>query len=135
MPSKSAITAQHVDAICELLQDGESLRAACAKVGVAKSTFLKAIDGDKDWGDRYARARATGADVEFERLRDIVEEPPPIDANGKTDSGWVAWKKLQIDTFKWQLAKKRPERYGDRIEQVHSGNVGLSISIDLGGKA
>lgn len=79
-------------------------------------------------------ARATGADIGFEELMEQAAEAPPCDATGKTDSGWVAWKRLQVDTAKWVLAKKRPERYGDRVEQHHTGSVGLSIAIDLGGK-
>lgn len=121
--------------VCERLADGQSLRRACREEGVKAPTFLDWVEQDEDVAERYARARATGAEVEFERLREIVEEEPPTDMQGKTDSGWVAWKRMQVDTFKWQLSKKRPERYGDRIEQHHTGTVGLSIAIDLGGKA
>ena len=121
--------------VCEQIAEGQSLRQACKAVKLATSTFLDWVGTDDKLGERYARARATGAEVEFERLREIVEEEPPADMQGKVDSGWVAWKRMQVDTFKWQLSKKRPERYGDRIEQHHTGTVGLSIAIDLGGKA
>jgi len=130
-----AIDRDLVARVCERLADGQSLRGACREEGVKAPTFLDWAEQDEDVAERYARARATGAEVEFERLREIVEEEPPADMQGKVDSGWVAWKRMQVDTFKWQLAKKRPERYGDRIEQHHSGSVGLSIAIDLGRKA
>jgi hypothetical protein len=65
---------------------------------------------------------------------ETAAEPAPCDATGKTDSGWVQWKRLQIDTAKWVLARRRPTVYGDRVEQHHSGAVGLSINIDLGGE-
>ncbi len=131
---KSKIDSESIERILAELANGESLRKACENAGVARSTFLDLVDSDKELTDRYARVRAKGAEVEFERLQDLAEEPPPLDANGKTDSGWVQWKRLQIDTAKWMLAKKRPERYGDRVEQHHTGSVGLAISIDLGGK-
>ena len=130
-----AIDRDLVARVCERLADGQSLRGACRDEGVKAPTFLDLVEADEEVRERYARARATGAEVEFERLREIVEEEPPADMQGKVDSGWVAWKRMQVDTFKWQLAKKRPERYGDRIEQHHSGTVGLSVNIDLGGKA
>ncbi len=120
--------------VCEQLAEGESLRRACEMEGVKRSTFLKWVAEDEDVGDRYARARATGSEICFEDLLEQAAEAPPCDATGKTDSGWVAWKRLQVDTAKWVLSKKRPERYGDRIEQHHTGSVGLSIAIDLGGK-
>lgn len=130
-----AIDRDLVARVCDRLADGESLRKACREEGVKCPTFLLWVEENEDIAEQYARARATGAEVEFERLREIVEEEPPTDMQGKTDSGWVAWKRMQVDTFKWQLSKKRPERYGDRIEQHHTGSVGLSIAIDLGGKA
>jgi len=121
-----------VDRVIELLEQGESLRRAASDAGVAASTFLGWCEVDEQLAERYARARARGAEVEFERLREIVEEEPPVDDKGRVDSGWVQWKRMQVDTFKWQLAKKRPERYGDKVGIEHSGNVGLAINIDLG---
>lgn len=131
---KSKRTPEIEQAVLEAVADGQSLRKACEKAGIGASTWLDWCAEDKVLGEQYARARSTGSEVEFERLRELVEEMPPNDENGRTDSGWVAWKRLQIDTFKWQLSKKRPERYGDRIEQVHSGSVGLIINIDLSDK-
>lgn len=124
-----------VERVCERLADGESLRKACEAEGVKLSTFLRWVANDDDIADQYARARATGSDIAFEELMEQAAEPAPCDATGKTDSGWVQWKRLQIDTAKWVLAKKAPKKYGDRIEQHHTGSVGLSVNIDLGNKA
>lgn len=123
-----------VGRVCKSLADGESLRKSCEAEGVAMSTFLGWVTADDEVGDQYARARATGSDIQFEALLEQAAEPAPCDATGKTDSGWVQWKRLQIDTAKWVLARKRPTMYGDRVEQHHTGSVGLSIAIDLGAK-
>ena len=47
------------------------------------------------------------------------------------DIGWVAWKRVQIDTMKWLLSKRNPKKYGDKIGLEHSGeiNVGLADRI------
>lgn len=123
---------QLIEQVLALLEDGQSLNGSARKCGVAPSSFLEWCEKDEELAERYARARARGAEVEFERLREIVEEAPPTNDKGTVDSGWVQWKKLQVDTFKWQLAKKRPERYGEKLDVNHGGKVGLAINIDLG---
>lgn len=125
---------QAITTVLESLATGESLRKSAAKANIPPSTFLLWVEESEELSEQYMRARARGVEVEFDRLQEIVEEKPPQNDNGMTDTGWIAWKRLQVDTFKWQLSKKRPERYGDKIDVKHSGNVGLNISIDLSGK-
>jgi hypothetical protein len=125
---------QAITVVLDSLATGESLRKSATKANVPASTFLLWVEEDEKLAERYAQARARGVEVEFDRLQEIVEEVPPKNENGMTDSGWIAWKRLQVDTFKWQLSKKRPERYGDKIDLKHSGSVGLSININLDDK-
>ena len=79
------------------------------------------------FGDNYARAREDGDDVEFERLTELASEEPPR-VKGFVDSGWVAWKRNQIDLAKWMLARKRPKKYGDRTAIEHSGEVNVTLA-------
>lgn len=120
-----------IELVLELLQQGESLRKAAKQAKVAPSTFLLWCERDEKLAERYARARSMGADLEFDRLNDAAAELPPVNDKGQIDNGWVQWKRLQIDTMKWTLAKKRPERYGDKMEHQHTGEVALAINIDL----
>jgi hypothetical protein len=39
----------------------------------------------------------------------------------------VNWKRNQIDTFKWMLARKLPKKYGDKI--AHTGEDGGAIQF------
>lgn len=126
------MNAEKTDIVLELLEQGESLRQAAKTAGVAASTFLGWVEASEELAERYARARARGADLEFDKLIETAAEPPPIDDKGRVDSGWVNWKRMQIDTMKWTLAKKRPERYGEKLDLNHSGAVGLNIAINLG---
>lgn len=111
--------------VCDLVATGESLRRSADIVGVKVSTFLDWVRENPDLTEQYTRAREKGLEVEFEALRDLAAEPPPITPAGTTDSGWVQWKRLQIDTAKWTLSKKNPRKYGDKIETTHQ--VGESI--------
>lgn len=122
------------NAILAALETGESLRKACADSGVTAASVLRWVDEDDELRKRYAQARARGADAEFERLQALVEEEPPVDESGKVDSGWVQWQRLRVDTAKWALAKKRPERYGERVDVKHAA-APLLININLGDDA
>lgn len=113
-----AYSKELADAICARLAEGESLRKACKNTegGPAVSTFLLWCSNDAALAEQYARARATGTDAEFEELADLEEMQPERDDKGKIDPGFVAWKKLQIDTKKWALSKKAPRKYGEKLE-------------------
>lgn len=126
-------TPETVEYVLAQLADGDSLRKACANAQVPPSTFLGWVEADEQLAEQYAAARARGADLEFDRLNEAAAEMPPSNDKGQVDLGWVAWKRMQIDTMKWTLSKKRPERYGDRIDLTTGGKaLGLAINIDLG---
>ena len=105
------------DAICERLSKGESLRSICSEDGMpSHSQVLSWAREMPAFANQYARAREDGDDFEFEGLAELADEAPSTDAAGKVDPGWVAWQKNRIDTRKWGLARKRPKKYGDKIE-------------------
>jgi len=113
--------------ICEELALGDkSLRQIAREEGISHSLILKWAAKDESFRDQYRVAREIGDDAEFERLIDEATEPPLMTERG-VDSGWVSWKKNQIDTMKWILARKRPKKYGERIEQEHTGSLGVQL--------
>jgi len=112
-----------VQQICDLMSEGMSLRKACIEVGVTRPTFLRWMDEDSALADQYARARSVGIDAEFERLEELQQEQPERGPTGGVDSGWVAWRRLQIDAKRWQLSKQAPKKYGDKIDVAHSGGL------------
>ncbi len=110
------------DAICARIAEGESLRHACAGEGMPSvPTFLRWVGETPELAEQYARARETGADLEFDGLAEIADAEPERDDKGKIDPAWVQQQKLRIDTRKWTLARKAPKKYGDRLEQHHTG--------------
>jgi hypothetical protein len=118
---------EKADAICELVASGESLRKASDAVGVTHPTFLRWCNESRKLADQYARAREIGADVSFDALEDLKEDTPERGPTGTVDAGWVAWKRLQIDTAKWSLSKKAPKKYGDKLDLNHGGEMKINI--------
>lgn len=121
MGRPSLYTQELGDKICERLAEGESLLAICRDIQISEGTVRTWVRDHQDFATNYARAREIGDDVEFEKLNEMASERPPT-VKGFTDAGWVAWKKNQIDTFKWSLARKRPKKYGDKMQ--HTGGDG-----------
>lgn len=108
--------------VIELIgEEALSIRKACEKVDMKPSTFLLHVEKE-GLAERYARAREARADMLFDEMIEIADEPigQAIDENGNTrlDSGWQQHKKQRIDTRKWMLARMNQRKYGDRIEQV-----------------
>jgi hypothetical protein len=119
-------SAEKGEAICTRVAAGESLRKAAAAEGVDHSTFLYWLHDRPELANQYTRAREIGADVGFDALEELKEEQPERGPTGTVDAGWVAWKRLQIDTAKWSLSKKAPKKYGEKTETTHE--VGESVT-------
>jgi len=116
------------DAICARVSEGASLRSACKEHGLSHTAFLLWCRTRPELANQYAQAREVGTDAEFEALAELQDETPVRGPSGAVDAGWVAWKRLQIDTKKWELSKKAPKKYGDKLDLNHSGSVNLSIA-------
>jgi hypothetical protein len=89
---------------------------------------LRWKDASPEFAEQYARARTIGYELEFEDLDDIASEVPPTTAAGATDTGFVAWQRVRIDTKKWSLSKKLPKKYGDKLDLNHGGGINMSIT-------
>lgn len=115
-----------------LLKDGLSLNQACAQAncGVRPYNVLEWVKNDEVLSQQYTRAREIGWLAFAESIATVANEPAPTLESGATDSGYVADKRLRIDTMKWQLSKMLPKIYGERIEQVHSGTLEITQPID-----
>ena len=133
---KQPVPQSKMDEIIEWISNGKTLRDYCRQEG--KPSYAAVYDwlaADEDFATRYARARESGHDVIADECFQIADEMPPVDANGKTDAGYVAWQKNRIWTRTQLLAKWNPKKYGDKVDLTSDGKaVGLAINIDLGDK-
>jgi hypothetical protein len=111
----SIATPEIKDTILGRISTGESLNKILTSEGFPKyRTVLEWLESDEDFARRYARAREDQADTLADELMAIVDEQPPADEHGKSDSAWVAWQRNRIDARKWVASKLKPKKYGER---------------------
>jgi hypothetical protein len=121
-----------VRAVLDLLADGTSLRQACTKAGVSKSTWLEWVADPLAYGlpltlsDHYARAREAGLERLAEEILEIADDSShdtKVDERGneRCDNEWVQRSRLKVDARKWLLSKLLPKKYGDKVDVTSGG--------------
>lgn len=127
------------DLICERLACGESMRSISRDDGMpAMSTLFKWLREHDEFSQQYAKAKEESADALVEDMLDIADNQvgnPLIGEDGEpvknadgyvmtsVDGPAVAHAKLKVDTRKWAASKLKPKKYGEKIQQEHSGEV------------
>lgn len=126
---------QKADAVCELLADGKSLRAACDDLGLKRTTILDWARDVAAFSDQYARARETGYKLLADEILEISDDSTgdtftDNDGNIRTDAERVARSRLRVDSRKWMLSKMLPKIYGEKTETVLSGSMEIRQPMD-----
>jgi SpoVK/Ycf46/Vps4 family AAA+-type ATPase len=120
MGRPSKFSQEIVEAVCERIANGESLRAICMDASMpAMSSVFKWLSEDEAFSDQYARAREAQADTHFDEIVHIADtEEDPQRA------------RVRIDARKWTAGKQRPKKYGDKLNVEHEGS--LTVNVNYG---
>lgn len=118
------------------IEEGASLRSILVREDMpSRYTFFEWLKDDKEKANQYARACDLRADIIFEEILNIADDASNdtiITERGEIpNSEWIARSRLRVDSRKWVLSKMNPKKYGDRIQNEHSGEVTTTI-ISLG---
>ena len=125
------------------MAEGESLRAICSDLKdsgcPAASTFCGRVLDDKEFSERYARARELQCEAWADEIREesrksrlgtkIVEKPDGVEI---TTGDSVDRSRLAVDALKWTLAKLHPKKYGDKVTTEVTGANGGPILYGWG---
>ena len=118
--------------IFNMIESGKSLRFALSQIPLSSSTFFIWIEEDPEKSKHYAYVTDIRTELKFESIeQDYSEEPQRDSETGRIDTAWVQLQRLKIDAKKWELSKLNPKKYGDKIQQEHSGELKTTI-ISLG---
>jgi len=117
----------------------KSLESICKEIESAPSarTVYRLIEADDSLCQRYTRAKDAQLQILADQLIDLADtericEKVTIKADGSREVvilDQVERTKVQIDTRKWLLAKLNPKKYGERIQQEHSGEIGIKTIL------
>ncbi len=117
MARKTVTTPENKTKVLDLIADGLSVRAICRQDDMpGRQTLYRWIADDKDFGNRYARARR--AEYMFDEIIEIADN-----SNGEVNRD-----RLRVDARKWKLSKMQPKKYGDRLDLNHGGDIVVKIS-------
>lgn len=120
--------------ICDRLSEGEPLRVICRSPGMpAWRTVYGWMAANADFKARFARARDIGFDAIAEESLTIIDSKPKThgtEFGPKVDPAYVQWQKNRAEQRLKLLAKWSPQKYGERIQQEHSGTVTLAQLVE-----
>lgn len=114
--------------ILDAYSQGVSISEICRVEGMPdRVTLWRWRQENKDFATAYARAREANAEAIEDRMADVERQVmegmlEPQAAN------------VVLASQRWRARVLHPAQYGDKVDLKHTGNVGLSINIDLGEK-
>ena len=124
------------DTICARISSGETLRAICRDDGFPSHTTVYTwLDEQPEFALRFGRARAQGEDLIAQECLAIADTPVEgVETTVKPDGSveekrgdMLGHRKLQIETRLKLLAKWNPKKWGDKVQNEHSGPDGAPI--------
>lgn len=123
-----------VDTICERLSQGMSLRTIClAKDMPEGATIFRWLASKPDFCEQYDKAKEASAAADNETLEDLGDLAIKLsqEVGDKRANAVVQAVKLKADNLKWAMSKKKPKKYGDKIDMTSGGDKigGVEISI------
>jgi len=126
--------------ICEEIETGRSLRSILKEDEnmPSSSTFFIWLKEDELKSKRYELATDLRTDILFDEIIDIAYNTEEGTTTKETERGieittgdMLGHRRLKIDALKWSLSKLNPKKYGERIQNEHSGEIKTTI-ISLG---
>lgn len=126
--------------ICEQIETGRSLRSILKEDDnmPSSSTFFIWLKEDTLKSKRYELATDLRTDILFDEIIEIAYNVEEGTTTKETERGveittgdMLGHRRLKIDALKWSLSKLNPKKYGEKIQQEHSGELTTNV-ISLG---
>jgi len=114
--------------ICSMIAEGMSLRAVCRMDDMPdKSTVFRWLATHDEFRDQYARATEARADAFAEEIIEISDDGSndtytDEDGGEHVNHDVIQRSRLRVDTRKWLMARMKPKKYGDKVEQTLKGD-------------
>ena len=90
------------------------------------STVMRWIRDNPEFAQNYTRACEDMADNDADKIADVAQRV----IEGKVDPQAA---RVAIDAYKWSAGKRRPKKYGDKLEIENTGSVAVTHTLDVSG--
>lgn len=126
-------TDEVIQLICDTIaSSNKGLHVHCKerKDFPARTTIYRWLDENKEFRERYARAREAQADFLADEIIEIADDSSrdslTITKKDGTsydieDKEWASRSKLRVEARKWKASKLAPKKYGDKIDLTTGG--------------
>lgn len=105
------------DDIIERIECGESIAGVASEIGCNRSVLWKWLEADEKRSARATRARQIATMAWDDKAETGISQ-----AN---DAFELSRAKELAHHYRWRASKIDPSRYGDKVENVLSGEVGV----------
>lgn len=102
------------DRICRRLEQGMSLRKACAEE-IDSAAVLRWVRDSSEFAQQYARSREIGWLGKTDRILELADEAHEAALDPDFGQQRIAACRFEVDTLKWVLAKMLPKIYGEKV--------------------
>lgn len=131
------LTPELIDKVLGELAAGKSLRSICALPDMPQiQQIMRLRLADPSFAEQYMRAREMQAEAFGDELQEIADngENDWMEDNRPYCQGWrqngeaVARSRLRFDQRRWWMSKVLPQRYGDKLDVNHGGEVKVGLA-------
>ncbi len=120
----SLYSAELADSICERVALGDNLNKLCdLDEFPCQDTVYRWLRNIPEFSEKYAQAREARADARSDRIDDYRNQVISGDMLPE-----VA--RVVFDMEKWQAGKENAKRYGEKVQNEHSGTIGVTAESD-----
>jgi len=98
--------------ILEHIENGFSLKSACADVKRNKRDFYKYMKDNQERMNLYACACEERSENKVSEMHEIIDTEPDVQKA-----------RLKIDVIKWEASKLKPKKYGDFSHNEVGGTI------------
>lgn len=138
MPAALQWTEELEKSILLRIAHGESVRQIVQDPEMpASSSVYEHLIESKEFAEQYARAREAQVEAMSDEILAIADDSTNDTMTIKrgdsetevADNEWINRSRLRVDTRKWLMGKLAPKKYGERVQNEHSGPDGGPVQF------
>lgn len=122
MPAAIQWTESITEGLVDRIIAGESICTILKSIGISEPSFYRHRLDDEVFESTIARAQEMAQEANIDKTEQLA-------ANATAENWQLV--QFQCRNAQWIAGKRKPKKYGDRIQQEHSGPNGEPIKAEI----